>query len=384
MGNYAQMKGVKELHYLLISNHAEMLLRYRGAVIEALLRENTVTVCVPEQSEELEKMGCRVVTAPVDRRGIDPVKDMKLYFNYRRILKELSPDAVITYSIKPNVYGGYAAKTLGIPYFAHVQGLGSAFYKPVLKTVAAVMYKIALKRARGVFFENEGDAGYFVKKRIVPLRSVITVKAGAGVPIEDFPLCPLPKGSATRFLFVGRVMKEKGVDELFSAARRLKNELGDAVSFAVAGGFEESYSETVKELSDEGVIEYLGFVKDVAALYRDCHAVVLPSYHEGLSNVLIEGAATGRALITTSVHGCAETVTDESGILVPPSDADALHFALRSFHGFSYEEKRDMGLKGRAHVEKSFDRADVVTFTLNALRERLDGQGHKTHKKRRD
>jgi galacturonosyltransferase len=179
-------------------------------------------------------------------------------------------------------------------------------------------------------------------------------------------------------------MKEKGVDELFYAARRLKNELGDAVSFAVAGGFEESYSEIVKELSDEGVIEYLGFVKDVAALYRDCHAVVLPSYHEGLSNVLIEGAATGRALITTSVHGCLETVTDESGILVPPSDADALYFALRSFHGFSYEEKRDMGLSGRAHVEKSFDRADVVTFTLNALRERLDGQGHKTHKKRRD
>lgn len=364
------------MHYLLISNHAEMLLRYRGAVIRELLKENRVTVCVPEGNGEgvkaLEAFGCRVVTAEVDRRGINPVTDLRLYRRYRHILSTVKPDAVITYSIKPNIYGGYAAKRLGIPYFAHVQGLGSAFYKPIIKNVAAIMYRVALKKARGVFFENAGNADFFVDKRIIRRSAVITVRGGAGVTLPDFPLCPLPEDSVTRFLFVGRVMREKGVDELFSAAVRLKEELGASVEFSVAGGFEESYSDKVRELSDKGIINYLGFVDDVAALYRDCHAVVLPSYHEGLSNVLIEGAATGRALITTSVHGCLETVLpDESGILVPRGDAEALLFALRSFVKLPHTEKAAMGLKGREHIEKNFDRAEVVTYTLKELEERL-------------
>ena len=375
MGNYAHGRGSEGVKYLLISNHAGMLLRYRAEVIRALLSENDVTVCVPEGdvagAEGLSALGCKIVFANVDRRGINPVKDVKLYRRYVAVLKEIRPDAVITYSIKPNVYGGYAAARLKIPYFAHVQGLGSAFYKPILKTVAALLYKIALKRAKGVFFENVGDADYFVGHRIIRRENVITVKAGAGVPLDRFPLYPLPDDAVTRFAFVGRVMREKGVDELFSTAVRLKAELGDRVSIAVAGGFEEGYSDRVKELSSAGVIEYLGFVNDVASLYRDCHAVVLPSYHEGLSNVLIEGAATGRALITTTVHGCAETVTDESGISVPPFDAESLHFAMKRFVLLSYEEKREMGLKGRAHIENNFDRADVVTFTLNAISERL-------------
>lgn len=358
---------------MIISNNPAMLYRYRAEVLSELIKDNTITVCAPDgDCEPLVKMGCQIIRADVDRRGINPIKDIGLYKTYKRIISEVKPDVVLTYSIKPNIYGGYAAKKLGVPYFCHVQGLGSAFQRPLIKEIASVMYKAALKKTKGVFFENSGNRDVFVNKKIIRPDQAIIVRGGAGVSLDSFPFSEMDESGCVGFLFVGRIMKEKGIDELFAAARRMKAELGDRVSFTVAGGFEDEYGDTIKELSEKGIVEYPGFVNDVASLYKKCHAVVLPSYHEGLANALIEGAATGRALIATDIYGCKETVIDgQSGFIVPKADAEALYSAMMRFYNMSIDEKREMGLKGRKFVEKHFDRRNVVSFTVSSLNGRL-------------
>ncbi len=357
------------MRYLIISNNGGMLVIYRGALIRELLKNASVTACVPHGGEEeLRKLGCDIVYADVDRRGINPISDLKLYKQYKKIIKDVNPDAVITYSIKPNIYGGYACRKLGVPYYLHVQGLGSAFYRKGLKTVVSTMYRAAAKKAKAVFFENEGNRDLFVNKKIIKKDQAV-VFSGAGVDLDAFPLTPMPEGDGVKFAFVSRIMKEKGVDELFYAAKKLKNEFGDRFELSIAGIFEDSYEEVVNELHGKGMINYLGFVNDVASLYRSCDAVVLPSYHEGMSNVLLEGAAIGRVLVTTDVYGCREAVVpDESGLVCPVRDCEALYSAMRRVCLMSKSERETMGKRGRAHVEKNFDRNEVVRKTIEVIK----------------
>ena len=346
-----------------------MLYIYRGALLRELLKNASVTACVPHGGEdELVKIGCDIVYADVDRRGINPKNDYKLYREYKRIIKEVKPDAVITYSIKPNIYGGYACRKLGVPYYLHVQGLGSAFYRKGLKTVVSTMYRAAAKKANAVFFENDGNRDLFVKGKLIKADQAV-VFSGAGVDLDAFPLTPMPNGDAVKFAFVSRIMKEKGVDELFYAAKKLKEEFGDKFELHVAGIFEDSYENTVSELHEKGIINYLGFINDVASLYKSCDAVVLPSYHEGMSNVLLEGAATGRVLVTTDVHGCRETVVPErSGLICPSHNAEALYEAMKRVCLMTKDELEEMGKCGREHVERNFDRRDVVKKTVEVMK----------------
>lgn len=357
------------MRYLIISNNGGMLVIYRGALLRALLQRGSVVACVPHGGEEeLIKLGCEVVYADVDRRGINPINDVKLYKRYKKIIKEVNPDVVITYSIKPNIYGGYACRKLGVPYYLHVQGLGSGFYRKGLKEVVSAMYRAAAKKAKAVFFENHGNRDLFIGKKIIKDHQAV-VFSGAGVDLDAFALAPMPDGAAVRFAFVSRIMKEKGVDELFYAAKRLKAEFGDRFELDIAGIFEDSYEQTVNELHDKGIINYLGFINDVASLYRSCDAVVLPSYHEGMSNVLLEGAAIGRVLITTDVCGCREAVIEnESGFLCPVRDAEAIYRAMKRVCLMSADEREKMGKRGREHVEKNFNRNDVVKKTIEVMK----------------
>ena len=357
------------MRYLIISNNGGMLVIYRGALIRELLKSASVTACVPHGGEEeLKKLGCDIVYADVDRRGINPISDLKLYRQYKKIIKEVNPDAVITYSIKPNIYGGYACRKLGVPYYLHVQGLGSAFYRKGLKTVVSVMYRAAAKKAKAVFFENEGNRDLFVNKKIIKKDQAV-VFSGAGVDLDAFSLTPMPEGDGVKFAFVSRIMKEKGVDELFYAAKKLKSEFGERFDLSIAGIFEDSYEQVVNELHEKGIIKYLGFVNDVASLYRSCDAVVLPSYHEGMSNVLLEGAAIGRVLVTTDVYGCREAVvSEESGLICPVRDGEALYSAMKRVCLMSKSERETMGKRGRAHVEKNFDRNEVVRKTIEVIK----------------
>ncbi len=359
------------MRILILTNHSGGLYSFRRELMSALIdRGHTVYASVPDngQLDELKALGVRLVITPVDRRGKNLLKDIKLYRTYRRIIRETKPELILTYTVKPNVYGGSAARRAGVPYAVNVTGLGTAFQKKgMLRSLVTVMYRIGLRKAGTVFFENQESREIFTNAGIVrPSQSVVL--HGAGVNLEWYACTPYPKDSEViRFLFIGRVMREKGVDELFSCTERLRNE-GYACELHVLGGCEEDYHPRIRQGEAAGWLHYHGHQNDVRPFIANCHCAVLPSWHEGMANVNLEAASMGRPLITSRIHGCMEAVVEgESGLLCQRQNEDSLYEAMKTFMSLSHEERRAMGLAGRAHMEEIFDKKKVVAATLTAL-----------------
>lgn len=361
---------VRKKKILIMTNHSFMLWQFRRELIAELLKENTVILSMPcgEHVDDFRKLGCKIINTDIDRRGINPLTDITLLRRYFYYLKKVKPDLVITYSIKPNIYGGFACRMSKIPYCVNVQGLGTAFQKPLLAWLVSFMYKIALKDAKTVFFENEGNAKVFQDKKIIPIKKQ-KILHGAGINLDYYRYQPYQeKDDQIHFLFVGRIMKEKGVDELFYVAKRLKKEYPDKVVFDIVGFFEDEYEFEVKKLQKEGIINFHGFQEEVRPFYTKANCIVLPSYHEGMSNVLLEAAATGRALITSNIPGCKEAVLDgKSGYLCPVKDYERLYQVMKEFINLSADEREAMGKVGRTWMEKAFDKKKVIAETVDEI-----------------
>ena len=356
---------------LVLANNDVGLYRFRKDLLAALLGAgHEVYISLPDGgfASELVQLGCRFIDTPIERRGMNPIHDSKLFHQYRAILKEVKPDLVLTYTIKPNIYGGLACRMAHIPYAVNITGLGSAIENGGwLKKFVLALYKPALKGARVVFFENAGNRDTLAATGVVP-KGRDVVLSGAGVNLEDYPCQPYPQEGPVRFLFVGRVMREKGVDELFAAAKRMKQEYGDGVEFHIVGSFEEGYKPLMDELEQAGVVKYHGYQSDMKHFYAMASCVVLPSYHEGMSNVLLEAAASGRPLITSDIPGCREAVEDgNSGYLCPAKDANALYRAMQRFMELSVEQRSEMGCRGRERMEQQFSKTAVVAETIKHL-----------------
>lgn len=356
---------------LVLANNDVGLYRFRKDLLAALLGAgHEVYISLPDGGfvSELVQLGCRFIDTPIERRGMNPIHDSKLFHQYRAILKEVKPDLVLTYTIKPNIYGGLACRMAHIPYAVNITGLGSAIENGGwLKKFVLALYKPALKGARVIFFENTGNRDTLAATGVVPKGRDVVLN-GAGVNLEDYPYQSYPQEGAVRFLFVGRVMHEKGVDELFAAAKRMKQEYGDGVEFHIVGSFEEGYKPLMDELEKAGVVKYHGYQSDMKRFYAMASCVVLPSYHEGMSNVLLEAAASGRPLITSDIPGCREAVEDgNSGYLCPAKDANALYGAMQRVMKLSVEQRSEMGCRGRERMEQRFSKTAVVTETIKHL-----------------
>ena len=354
---------------LIITNHSYMLYRFRRELIAELQKEHEVILSMPfvGHEEDFMAMGLRCVNTDVDRRGINPRTDLKLLKAYRKLLRAERPDMVITYSIKPNIYAGLLCGMMRIPFCANVQGLGTAFQRRGLAQFVTLLYRSALKKAKVVFFENEGNAREFMDRKILP-REKITVLPGAGINLERYPLTAYPKNDRMQFLYLGRIMKEKGIDELFSAMRRLHAELGETVVLDLVGFFDDDYEKEVNALVEEGIARFHGFQTEPAPYYAAADCVVLPSYHEGLSNVLLEAAAIGRPVITSDIHGCKETVDNgANGLLCRVKDADDLYRKMRQMADMSHAERETMGLNAHRKVEQEFEKNMVVGKTMTAM-----------------
>ena len=360
----------RPMQILILANHSGGLYDFRKDLIAELKTHASVAVAVPHNDrwDELNGLADRVIELPVDRRGMNPLRDSKLFHQYRAILKEVKPDLVLTYTIKPNIYGGLACRMAHIPYAVNITGLGSAIENGGwLKKFVLALYRPALKGAKVVFFENAGNRDTLAATGVVP-KGRDVVLHGAGVNLEDYPCQPYPQAGPVRFLFVGRVMHEKGVDELFAAAKRMKQQYGEQVEFHMVGSFEEAYKPVMDQLEQAGVVKYHGYQSDMKPFYAMTSCVVLPSYHEGMSNVLLEAAASGRPLITSDIPGCREAVENGvSGYLCPAKDADALYEAMRRFAALSVEQRSQMGRCGRERMEQQFSKTAVVAETIKQL-----------------
>lgn len=358
------------MQILILANHSGGLYDFRKDLIAELKKQASVTVAVPHNDrwEELQLLADRVIELPVDRRGMNPVRDAKLFRRYRKMLRTVKPDLVLTYTVKPNVYGGLACRMAHVPYAVNITGLGSALENGgLLRKFVLALYRPALAGAKTVFFENAGNRDDLVATGVVPQGRDVVLH-GAGVNLDDFPCAAYPQDAPLRFLFVGRVMHEKGVDELFYAAKQMKQEYGDGVEFHFVGSFEESYKPLMDELEQSGIVKYHGYQSDMRTFYAMSGCVVLPSYHEGMSNVLLEAASSGRPLITSAIPGCMEAVEDGvSGYLCESRNAEALLLSLRRFAQLTPEERRDMGLAGRRRMEALFDKKAVVARTVECI-----------------
>ena len=354
---------------LILANFDVGLYQFRRELIEALLKEHQVLLSLPDGDliQPLEEMGCRFFDTPMERRGINPVKDLDLFLRYIKLLRQQKPDLVITYTIKPNIYGGLACRLLRIPYAVNITGLGTAFQKQgMLRKLVTFLYRTALKKARVVFFENSGNRQVFLDEGIVAENKTCLL-SGAGVNLEHYAYAPYPEAGTTRFLFVGRVMKEKGVEELFAAMERLHAEGADCC-LDVLGGYEENYADTIRNYEQQGWLHYHGYVTDVRPFIEKAHCFVLPSYHEGMANTNLECAAMGRPLITSDIPGCKEAVVErESGLLCKPKDPDSLYETMKYFLTIPSDQRAQMGKAGRRHMEEVFDKKKVVEETMKAL-----------------
>lgn len=356
---------------LVLANNDVGLYRFRKDLLAALLGAgHEVYISLPDGGfiSELVQLGCRFIDTPIERRSMNPIRDSKLFRQYRAMLKEVKPDLVLTYTIKPNIYGGLACRMAHIPYAVNITGLGSAIENGGwLKNFVLALYKPALKGAKVIFFENAGNRDTLTATGVVPKGRDVVLN-GAGVNLEDYPYQPYSQEGPVRFLSVGRVMHEKGVDELFAAAKRMKQEYGDDVEFHIVGSFEEGYKPLMDELEQAGVVKYHGYQSDMKRFYALASCVVLPSYHEGMSNVLLEAAASGRPLITSDIPGCREAVEDGvSGYLCPARDADALYEAMQRFVELPESWRGEMGRRGRERMRQRFSKTAVVAETIKHL-----------------
>lgn len=351
---------------LVLTNSSGGLYDFRGEFMEALCAKYEVWVSVPDdvKEKELTALGCHMIRTPINRRGINPLEDLKLYRAYVKIMKELKPDLVVTYTIKPNIYGGFAAGMRKIPYMATITGLGGAFDRkgPLLWLIVG-MYRAGLKRAACVFFQNEENRGIFRKMGITARRTRMVM--GSGVSLEKHRYEPYPAGEETHFLFVGRVMKERGILEYIEAAKRLHS---SRIIFDIMGYCDEDYQELLDDLEREGAIRQLGFHTQVHEYLAAAGAIVVASFHEGMSNALIEGAATGRPVIASNISGCKEAFEEGvTGFGFTPGKPVELIDAMEKFLSLSMEERAAMGRRGREKMEREFDRKLVTAAYMDEV-----------------
>lgn len=355
---------------LILANNDGGLYKFRKKLIQELLEEHQVTISLPygERIKPLQNMGCDFIETSMERRGMNPIKDLRLLKSYRKIIKKIKPDLVITYTIKPNIYGGMLCRRMGVPYAANITGLGTAFQgNGILRKFITALYRYSLKMADTVFFENEENREIFLKEKIVQAPRAYLLH-GAGVDLTHFQFMEYPsEQSITRFLFIGRVMKEKGIEELFTAMRSLRQD-GIPCELDVLGGFEEDYQEKITKYETEGWLHYHGYQDDVRPFIAKSHCFVLPSWHEGMANTNLECAASGRPLITSRIHGCMEAVVENiSGFLCEKQDANSLYQVMKIFTELPEEARKQMGLAGRKHMEDVFDKKAVVQETMQRL-----------------
>lgn len=365
------------MRVLIICNCASGLSDFRGMLIRCLIKKSCdVSAIVPLTDDkherisefELESDHCRMIRIPMERRGLNPIQDLKLLKAYLTVMRQNKPDLVISYTIKPNIYGGIACQILRVSYATNITGLGTAFQNDgLLRKFVTILYKIALRRAKVVFFENEENRQIFIDEHIVQEKQTCLLN-GAGVNLTHFQLADYPADNdKTRFLFIGRVMKEKGIDELFEAMQMLQKD-GIKCSLDVLGGFDEDYSDKIKRFEAEGWLRYHGYQDDVRPFIANCHCFVLPSWHEGMANTNLECAAMGRPVITSNIHGCMEAVEDGvSGYLCERKHTDSLYAVMKDFTELSQDERRAMGAAGRRIMEVKFDKKKVVEETIQHL-----------------
>lgn len=372
-----------------LGGYAQSLTKFRGPMMEAMVqaghevyglapaedRALAPEVDPAEVPAQLAAMGVGFIPVPLGRTGLNPVADLACLRHLAGLFRELQPDVLLSYTIKPVVYGSLAAAWAGVPHrYAMITGVGSVlegrgWRLGPLAAVARGLYRLGLARDEGVFFQNPDNLAYFQANRLLPGNCRVTLINGSGVDLDHYTRVPLPEGPPT-FLMVARLSRDKGVLEYAAAARWLKHRHPQARCVLV-GPIDTNLTAVSRGLVDEwvreGTLDYRGHTQDVRPALREAHVFVLPSYAEGTPRSVLEAMAAGRAVVTTRAPGCKETVVEgQTGFLVPIRDALALGRAMERFVLEPGLAAR-MGDAGRTYAEEKYDVRKVNEVILAAM-----------------
>lgn len=356
---------------LFLSNHFITLYAFRRELIERLLqRGHRVVLSMPadEQNEYFRALGCEIIDTPMSRRGLNPVEDLKLLRRYRAIMRKVRPDVIFSYTSKPDIYGCMASNALGFRQVCNITGRGNALaYDNLLAATVRALYRASIKNCYKVFFQNADDRDYFRRYGIV--KDNWALIPGSGVNLRQHALTTMPDDGEIRFLYVGRIMEVKGIDELLDCAVAVRRRHPDT-RFYLAGWIEQDeYRDKLARYEKDGYIEYVGFQKDIDAWIRRCHCTILPSHGgEGVPNAVLESAATGRACIVSDVSGSRDAVEEGvTGYLFEVGSSAALIEKVERFLALTKEERERMGLAGHEKAAREFDRELVISAYLREV-----------------
>jgi glycosyltransferase involved in cell wall biosynthesis len=365
-------------HKIVISiNSAWNIYNFRSGLVKALIDHGYEVIALAPHDEyvgRLQELGCRYVALPMDSNGTNPARDMLLLARYYLLLRSIRPAAYLGYTIKPNTYGSIAAKALGIPVINNIAGLGAAFIRDdYLTKIVRGLYKLALKRSHRVFFQNAEDQDLFLRSGLAE-KSVSTLLPGSGINVANYPCEPAPllNGRPFRFLLIGRMLRDKGVQE-FAEASALLRQRGVQAEFQLLGPIDVANAnsvpvETIRAWEQTGQVTYLGRTDDVRPYIAQADCVVLPSYREGVPRSLLEAAAMARPTIATDVVGCRDAVDHElNGYLCRVRDPADLAESMARMMALTPEQRVAMGAAGRSKVETVFDEQIVVQRYQSAL-----------------
>lgn len=368
--------------FLLVASFPDSLIKFRGPLIEALLAAGCqVHVAVPGLDADsgiasrLSELGVEVHDIPLQRTGLNPLKDLSALLALRKLMRRIGADYVLGYTIKPVIYGSLAAWLSGVRHrFALITGLGYAFtgeatgLRKVLRTLIQQLYRFSLSRNQLVFFQNPDDEALFRQLGLLNPAIPSRVVNGSGVDVSEYAVSPLPEGA--EFLLVARLLGDKGVREYAEAAALVKARYPDA-AFRLVGWIDDN-PDAISQVEldawvEAGTIEFLGKLTDVRPAIADSRVYVLPSYREGTPRTVLEAMAMGRAVITTDAPGCRETVVDgDNGFLVPVQDVAALADAMVKLIG-NPDQVAAMGERSRQIAEEKYDVHRVNAVMLGEM-----------------
>ncbi|ASO27812.1 glycosyl transferase [Vibrio anguillarum] len=355
---------------VMVANTAWSVFNFRHSLIKELLRCGVqLYVIAPEDkfSIKLADMGCQVLDLPMQAKGVNPLADFGLMLRLLRYYREIKPDFIIHYTIKPNIYGSLAAKLAGIPSLAITTGLGYTFVNQnVVSQLARQLYKFAFRYPKEVWFLNEDDRSVFLEHHLIEPDKAVLLH-GEGVNLNHFVPSNKPQPDENiRFLLIARMLRDKGVCEFVEAARQIRKQYPQVI-FQLLGDCSVPNPsvigrEEIAQWEKEGVVEYLGTTDDVRPIIAQADCLVLPSYYrEGIPRTLMEGAAMAKPIITTDNVGCRDVVLDgQTGYLCEVKNALSLAQRCELFLTLSDSEKQAMGKAGRAFMEDKFDEKWVI------------------------
>ena len=374
-----ELKGMK---IAVIENGLFSTYTMREALMMRLLKEGCDVYILTHTNSfvtQVEKTGLKVIN--IGSGNLNPIKVFQYIYNLRSTLKKIKPDVCLTFSIRPAIWGNLITRQLKIPTITNITGVGPLFIsKNNVYRAARTLYRNALSKTRKVFFQNYDDMNLFIESGFVK-GSIAERIPGSGIDYNKFsPLILQEKDPDTFiFLFIGRLIKDKGIFEYISAARSISKKFPNAI-FNVIGPF---WTQNLKKNTitrtqlqnwiDEGVIDYLGEKKDVRKFIAEADCIILPSYREGTSNTLLEAASMEKPAITTNTTGCKEIVSDnETGFLCKVKDELDLADKMEKMILLSPEKRKEMGKKARQKIIKEYDKQIVIEAYLGAIKEAIN------------